>query len=1130
MKQMIVKCAAVVAAVLMGSIAWAEATIVYVAPDGSGDGTSWNSPTTFEGAMLIGAGNKEIEVWMKEGTYLKTADSVTYNFNQALTVRGGFAGTETSAAERAAGTYSTIDGQDLYNTFVAYVRKSAEFERVIFTKSRTQGFNKSQNGSVTLKDCQFVRNGITAGNFKGRGAGIWGNTSSSEVVIEDCVFDRNTVTNMVNDMGAGWGLYLEGAKSARIVNCSFEDDGYSHSITNRAGNRTGATVLSAVNAPVAVTNCTFVGNMLYAGSCGAVVWLSGNCDGSTFDHCVFKGNRLIMGGNYPENSTSATGVFNVDLGAKERTVDITSCTFAYNISATLYGAAGLNVLSGTANVKDSIFYGNVIPATGSGDNDVMVLSGSGAANISYTMIDHVPATAVCESMVIGTPDFVTSLETFLSYIYMNGGEATYPKVNKDPHELTFKGDDETFAAVLAMDVHCKSKAGYYKNDGVLYTDATVTSRAIDAGDPESAYGNEGAPNGGRINLGVYGNTAEAAKSVVGGQPELAASDVKLEWVDGYTQPKVTATIGGAAEYNATVAIMISTDGSNYTKAYEVSGVRSGESVTWTYPGYMESAAHLYYSVVVTAPGASEVKVDQDSAVSGELPPWYGKGGDAAKIVHVRAGANGKKDGTSWTDAYASWSQAVKGMTSTRNEIWVAGTNVVDREISTYRPNFHFTIRGGFDGSENAIEERKAGVVSVVDGADAYDMLTLETTKTTIVERVVLMRGKTRGVYRKGNGGALIMKDCRLLMNGLRAGNTNGRGVYVEGNATTEAVFEGCSFEGNIDGVPSYDAGCGYGVYVTSLGKAVLVDCVFLTNGYRYTQGNLSHRSRPSTFEAYKTPVALTNCAFIANRTSGSTSGAVVYLSDNCDGSTFDHCAWVGNSIFKTNDGWSEKTTSQMSIFGIGLGALERTVEMNNCTVAYNLSCTVYNAAGIDVHSGTLNIRNSIIYGNIVPATSTATDNDLVVLGAADKAAANVSYTLMDHTPATATCENMVIGVPQFVTPVETFMSYIYTNTTAVAEFPKVNTRPIDMRFNWDDETVAAVVDLDVHCLSRAGYYKNDGLKYMDAKVGSPAVDAGDPASDFTKEGAPNGHRVNLGFYGNTAQAALSKGGFCLRIQ
>ena len=44
------------------------------------------------------------------------------------------------------------------------------------------------------------------------------------------------------------------------------------------------------------------------------------------------------------------------------------------------------------------------------------------------------------------------------------------------------------------------------------------------------------------------------------------------------------------------------------------------------------------------------------------------------------------------------------------------------------------------------------------------------------------------------------------------------------------------------------------------------------------------------------------------------------------------------------------------------------------------------------------------------------------------------------------------------------------------------------------------------------------------------MDAGDPASDFSKEGAPNGHRVNLGFYGNTAQAALSKGGLCIRIQ
>ena len=40
----------------------------------------------------------------------------------------------------------------------------------------------------------------------------------------------------------------------------------------------------------------------------------------------------------------------------------------------------------------------------------------------------------------------------------------------------------------------------------------VTSPCIDAGDPASPVSEEPLPNGGRINMGVYGGTAEASKS------------------------------------------------------------------------------------------------------------------------------------------------------------------------------------------------------------------------------------------------------------------------------------------------------------------------------------------------------------------------------------------------------------------------------------------------------------------------------------------------------------------------------------------------------------------------------------------------------------------------------------------
>lgn len=43
----------------------------------------------------------------------------------------------------------------------------------------------------------------------------------------------------------------------------------------------------------------------------------------------------------------------------------------------------------------------------------------------------------------------------------------------------------------------------------------TTSPCIDAADPNSPIGNEPFPNGGYVNTGAYGGTAEASKSYLG---------------------------------------------------------------------------------------------------------------------------------------------------------------------------------------------------------------------------------------------------------------------------------------------------------------------------------------------------------------------------------------------------------------------------------------------------------------------------------------------------------------------------------------------------------------------------------------------------------------------------------------
>jgi len=70
-------------------------------------------------------------------------------------------------------------------------------------------------------------------------------------------------------------------------------------------------------------------------------------------------------------------------------------------------------------------------------------------------------------------------------------------------------DDPLFAAA-PNDYHVRSMHGRFTPGGWVLD--AVTSPAIDAGDQASDYSQESQPNGGRINLGAYGNTAEASRS------------------------------------------------------------------------------------------------------------------------------------------------------------------------------------------------------------------------------------------------------------------------------------------------------------------------------------------------------------------------------------------------------------------------------------------------------------------------------------------------------------------------------------------------------------------------------------------------------------------------------------------
>jgi len=91
------------------------------------------------------------------------------------------------------------------------------------------------------------------------------------------------------------------------------------------------------------------------------------------------------------------------------------------------------------------------------------------------------------------------------------------------------------SSVMRDDFHLKSAAGRWDptaNDSAGgWVKDTETSPCIDAGDPASSYANEPAPNGSRINMGFYGNTAQASKSAGWPIPGDVNGDCKVNVLD-----------------------------------------------------------------------------------------------------------------------------------------------------------------------------------------------------------------------------------------------------------------------------------------------------------------------------------------------------------------------------------------------------------------------------------------------------------------------------------------------------------------------------------------------------------------------------------------------------------------------
>jgi len=246
------------------------------------------------------------------------------------------------------------------------------------------------------------------------------------------------------------------------------------------------TVRSQAGPETSVIDCEGLGRGFNFQSGGPVVEgltiMNGKADNGGAISCTKSSNPTIRHCVLIHNSATLLGgaVYSTDKSSPT----VSHCVFANNSSGILGGA--VHNVDGTVTLTNCTFHGNTAS------------SGGGAVcNASGTM-------TVRDCILWGnTPTEITAFKLIaVTYSNIRGGFAGKGNTKADP----------LFADAANGDYHLKSKAGRWDPVTQGWATDDVTSPCIDAGDPSSPVGDEPEPNGGRINMGVYGGTKEASKS------------------------------------------------------------------------------------------------------------------------------------------------------------------------------------------------------------------------------------------------------------------------------------------------------------------------------------------------------------------------------------------------------------------------------------------------------------------------------------------------------------------------------------------------------------------------------------------------------------------------------------------
>jgi len=447
------------------------------------------------------------------------------------------------------------------------------------------GMANMDNSGITMISCIFQENL----SFH-HGSGICNIESNS--MLQSCEFIRNTA------IWKGGGIYNYYG-SHILTKCNFSE--------NLAWEEGGG--ISNEETTLTLNNCTFFDNSSLRNGGGMISYTSS----LTINNCIFSGNSSKYDGGGMINSNTDS--------------NLNDCKFYRNSAG---DGGGIHIWAGSTIMTNCIFNNNSANVGGAmnvsniSQNHLILancsmfsnsaIQGKALACASYHSL--FPSNLqIVNSIFWGDGNEISNLDNSIitiTYSNIQGGCEGEGNIDEDPlfanpgywadinDPNVIVEPNVPNAVWIDGDYHLKSEAGRWDPVIESWVVDDVTSPCIDAGDPNSAVGDEPEPNGDIINMGAYGGTVEASMSPAGAEQIvyiqwLGHSTVKV-WTDDcivYVDPERVPD----SLHDATLVCVTHTHGDHYSPS-DISKVSNAETQFVGPPDVIQ----LYGSGQTIAPG------------------------------------------------------------------------------------------------------------------------------------------------------------------------------------------------------------------------------------------------------------------------------------------------------------------------------------------------------------------------------------------------------------------------------------------------------------------------------------------------------------------------------------------------